>query len=195
MTVQRPSMQGPIADTPPGSVIWITGLSGAGKSTVAWELSGLLRHGEAAPVLLDGDQLRAALDARSFDDAGRRRLAFVYARLCRLLAMQGHTVICATIALYHEVQAWNRDNLPGYLEVLLDVPMQELIRRDTKGVYRGQRDHSEVWGLGLRPEFPISPDLVIHNVAPMTSELAARDIADRLAQRPRAGHAVKEATR
>jgi adenylylsulfate kinase len=178
-----------------GSVVWITGLSGAGKSTVARDLAQLLEPDHGRPVLLDGDQLREALDARSFDDAGRRRLAFVYARLCRLLATQGHTVICATIALYHEVQAWNRGNLPGYFEVLLDVPLDELRRRDTKGVYGGQRDRSEVWGLGLRPEFPVAPDLVIRNVAPTTGHSAARAIADRLAQRSRAGRVAKEGTR
>ena len=46
-------------------------------------------------------------------------------RLCRLLASQGTDVVCATISLFHEVQSWNRDNIPGYCEIYLQVPMPE----------------------------------------------------------------------
>jgi adenylylsulfate kinase-like enzyme/predicted MFS family arabinose efflux permease len=159
--------EGPTAGRPRGSVIWITGLSGAGKSTVAGELAARLRADGVDPVLLDGDQLRAALgaDGGGYDADSRRRLAFVYARLCRLLAEQGHTVVCATIALHHEVHAWNRANIPGYLEVFLDVPLEELRRRDFKGVYEGQG----AVGVGLEAEFPTAPDLTLRNFASVTA--------------------------
>src|SRR5947209_8843532 len=77
-----------------GRVIWLTGLSGAGKSTVAREVVNRLHGRGIRPVLLDGDELRGALGVSgSYDRASRRQLAFVYARLCRLLACQGHTVV------------------------------------------------------------------------------------------------------
>ncbi|MDG4795534.1 adenylyl-sulfate kinase [Micromonospora sp. WMMD1082] len=159
-----------------GSVIWITGLSGAGKSTVAAHLVPRLAAAGLHSVLLDGDELRAALGmVGTYDPQSRHRLAFVYARLCHLLARQGHTVVIATIALYHDVQAWNRTNLPNYLEVLLEVPLTELRRRNSKGVY-GPDTVTPVVGVGIAPEFPIQPDLTVSNLGPVTPDVVAEQI-------------------
>jgi len=162
-----------------GRVIWITGLSGAGKTTVATELVRRLRSEGARPILLDGDELRAALGVvGGFDLEQRRRLAFVYARLCRLLADQGHTVVCATIALYHEVRAWNRTNLAGYTEVFLDVPLDELERRDPKGIYAASGNGHAVVGVDLVPELPTTPDLVVPNFGSTTPGAAVDRILE-----------------
>lgn len=166
---------GDVVSTPLGPVVWITGLSGAGKSSVAGALVDLLRHHGMRPVLLDGDEIRAALGGRDGFDAGsRRRLALTYSRLCKLLADQGHTVICATISLYHEVHGWNRAHLRNYHEVLLDVPVEELVRRDTKGIYASAGDR--VIGLHLPAEYPLNPDLVLANHGPTDHRAAAEQV-------------------
>lgn len=86
-----------------GRVIWLTGLSGAGKTTLA---RALLKYLPRA-VLLDGDELREALGVATsgFDAASRKKLALTYARLAGLLARQGLTVVVATISLFHDVHA------------------------------------------------------------------------------------------
>lgn len=158
-----------------GAVIWITGLSGAGKSTVAAALVEQLRADGRAPVFLDGDEVRSALGAeRDFAMENRRRLAGTYARLCRLLSAQGHLVVCATISLQHRIHAWNRDHLPSYVEVLLDVPLKELHRRDPKRIYRRADGH--IVGLDLAAEFPVRPHLRITNHGPISPAEAANRI-------------------
>lgn len=124
-----------------GRVIWITGLSGAGKSTLAHEIVARLRATGDAVVMLDGDELRevfgaVADNANHYGREGRLALAMQYAHLCRVISTQGFIVVIATISLFREVFVWNRANLPGYFEVYLKVPIDELRRRDPKGIYR-----------------------------------------------------------
>jgi adenylylsulfate kinase-like enzyme/phosphohistidine swiveling domain-containing protein len=153
-------------ETSPGRVFWITGLSGAGKTTLGRELCNRLRAAGRPATFLDGDALRSAIAEDLDHGAGdRRRSAMRNARLCRLLAEQGADVVCATISLFHEVQSWNRENIPGYREIYLRVPIDELQRRDSKGIYAGARrgDTRDVVGLDVPAEAPEAPDLVLDN--------------------------------
>ena len=145
----------------PGRVFWITGLSGAGKTTLGQALSSRLRAAGLSVTFLDGDALRSVIAEDLGHNAdNRRRSAMRNARLCRLLVGQGVDVVCATISLFHEVQRWNRDNIPGYREIYLRVPLDELRRRDSKGVYAGARN---VVGIDVPAEAPEAPDLVLDN--------------------------------
>ncbi len=159
-----------------GRVFWITGLSGAGKTTVGRELRNRL-HAAGRPVIfLDGDGLRTAIaEDLGHSPDNRRRSAMRNARLCRLLAEQGLDVVCATISLFHEVQRWNRKNIPSYREIYLRVPIEELLRRDSKGIYaRAQRgDEREVVGLDVPAEVPETPDLVLDNYGSLDAATAA----------------------
>lgn len=149
-----------------GVVIWITGLSGAGKSTIARAAVGLLKAEGTTPVLLDGDEFRAAVgDDLGHDPKGRLLNAYRLARFATYLASQDHVVLCATMSLFHEVQEWNRKNAPHYVEVYLKVGLDRLTARDPKGLYaRAQRgEASGVVGVDLPFHEPLAPDLVLHN--------------------------------
>jgi adenylylsulfate kinase-like enzyme/phosphohistidine swiveling domain-containing protein len=152
----------PEPEASPGRVFWITGLSGAGKTTLGRELSNRLRAAGHPVTFLDGDALRSVIaEDLGHSKEDRRRSAMRNARLCRLLAEQGADVVCATISLFHEVQRWNRENIPGYREIYLRVPLEELQRRDSKGIYAGAR--RDVVGLDVPAEAPEAPDLVLDN--------------------------------
>jgi cytidine diphosphoramidate kinase len=149
-----------------GTVWWITGLSGSGKTKVARLVRDQLTAAGRAVLLIDGDVMRAVLDesaALSLDD--RRRLAFIYGRFAREVALQGIDAVCATISMFHAVRRWNRTNIPNYREVYLRVPHSELESRDPDGIYQRARRRagSQVVGVDLPFEEPHAPDLVIDN--------------------------------
>lgn len=162
-------------------VIWITGLSGAGKSTLAQEVAEWLRADGQAVVMLDGDELRevfgaASVNSQNYGREKRLALAMQYSHLCHILVRQGLTVVIATISLFREVHTWNRTHLPGYFEVYLKVPIDELRRRDPKGIYR-RFDASEVTdvaGLDLTIDEPVAADWVAE-FDPGRSVAALRD--------------------
>ncbi|MFV0421124.1 adenylyl-sulfate kinase [Oleidesulfovibrio sp.] len=163
-----------------GSVVWITGLSGAGKTTIARALVARM----PGAILLDGDELRAVLGAASssFEYEKRKELAFTYARLCKLLAEQGLTVIIATISLFHDVHAWNRAHLPSYLEVFLDISEEIRQARDPKGLYAAaQQGHiRHMAGMETPVETPLAPDLVITASSHDTLEANVQCLLDRI---------------
>ena len=141
-------------------------MSGTGKTTLGRELWRRLRAAGRPVAFLDGDALRSAIaEDLGHGMADRRRSAMRNSRLCRLLAEQGTDVVCATISLLHDVQRWNRENIGGYREIYLRVPMEELRRRDSKGLYTAAKNGQErnVVGLDVPAEIPYSPDLVIDN--------------------------------
>jgi len=137
-------------------------------------------------VFLDGDELREVFGAvgcntQNHGRAARLALAFQYAHLCRILAQQGLTVVIATISLFREIHVWNRENLPGYFEVYLKVPIEELRRRDPKGIYRrfDAGELADVAGLDLQVDAPEAADWVVEfdpnrSIATIADELMNR---------------------
>lgn len=166
-----------------GQVFWITGLSAAGKTTLAKELAAHLRKNQAV-VLLDGDELRDALAATTdYSKEIRYELAFKYAKLAKLISSQGVTVIVSTVALIKDIHDWNRVNQPNLFEIYLKVPLAELRKRDPKGLYK-KFDNGEiknVAGLDLEIDEPKNPDLLIeYSGNEVTPKMAVQLIINKL---------------
>jgi len=146
-----------------GRAFWLTGLSGAGKSTLAGRLACMLRDDNRPVIVLDGDDLRCILagsETKGYLREDRLALGLRYARLANYLVEQGIDVIVATISMYREVYQWNRDYLSGYTEIFVDVPLEELQRRDSRGVYsQASPSSSEVAGIGVPVDFPENSDI------------------------------------
>lgn len=158
-----------------GTVYWITGLSGAGKTTVGQALARRLRQLSRPVVWLDGDALRLIFPRGDrFSRPDRLDLATRYAALCREIAGQGIDVVCCTISMFAAVRQWNRDNIASYVEVYLRVPFEELRRRDLKGVYSADAEH--VVGVDIEAELPENPTVTINNFGGSTASEAVAQI-------------------
>lgn len=157
-----------------GKVYWITGLSGAGKTTIGTKLFNYLREKKDNVVLLDGDILRGVFQIYDYSSEGRKSLAFQYSRLCRMLSKQGIDVVICTIAMYEDVRIWNRKNIDGYVEIYLEVSMDELIRRDQKGLYTkaAKNEEENVAGVNMQVELPQNPDICIQNYGEISPDNA-----------------------
>ena len=145
-----------------GRVIWFTGLSGAGKTTLASALHAeLLRRGERAE-LLDGDLVRENLSrglgfSKTDRDTNVRRIGFV----AGLLAKHGVTVLVSAISPYRETRDSVLQGLPGASEVFVDAPLEVVTGRDVKGLYLKAiaGEISNFTGVSDPYEAPLSPAL------------------------------------
>jgi adenylylsulfate kinase-like enzyme len=149
---------------PCGAVVWITGLSAAGKTTLATALVARLRDRGRAAVLLDGDVLRAVFEhdlGYTLDD--RRRCGRRYARLAGMLAAQGLHVVVATISMFEDLRRWNRTHLPRYVEVYVRAPAAVRRRRDARARPGGEDGGRLIVGEDVPFEEPEMPDLVLDN--------------------------------
>lgn len=149
-----------------GVLYWITGLPGAGKTTIGLELYYELKKKGHNVVILDGDVLLSIFSESGFSVADRYARAQKYAKLCKVLTDQGLTVVCCTIAMFDEVRAWNRENIKRYVEIYLKVSDVTLQKRDYKKMYSLSEDNiyrSCVPGNDVCVELPTNADIIIEN--------------------------------
>ena len=145
-----------------GTLYWLTGLSGAGKTTIGNRLYYSMKSQKQNTVILDGDILKkiAGKDL-GYSREERLERAYRYCSLCKLLTDQGINVIICTIAMFDEVREWNRDNIENYVEVFIDVEMEVLKLRNRKGLY--SKVNGNIAGVDVEIEYPKNPDIVIKN--------------------------------
>jgi adenylylsulfate kinase len=147
-----------------GFVVWLTGLSGAGKSTITDALVPELRAAGRSVEVLDGDVVRTHLSkglgfSREDRDANIARIAFV----AHLLARNGVAVVVAAISPFRQARDDARELIGDFVEVHVAPPLEECIRRDTKGLYKKAiaGEIAQFTGVSDPYEPPASPELVL----------------------------------
>ena len=162
-------------------VIWITGLSGSGKSTVADAMIRMLKPHLPELVLLDGDVIRA-LFGKNLDYSEPSRVIQVerLRTMAKLLSEQGLVVIVTVLYCHPDLMSWNRVNIRDYFEIYMDAPMDVLMARDVKGLYskakRGEMPN--VVGLDVPWHSPENPDLHVRSDNGENPEAYARRIIE-----------------
>jgi adenylyl-sulfate kinase len=147
-----------------GFTIWFTGLSGAGKSTLAEALQPVLSERGHNVEILDGDIVRTNLSkglgfSKEDRDTNILRIGFV----AHLLSRNGVAVITAAISPYRDIRDQNRDLIGDFVEVYAKCSIEELTRRDVKGLYekalRGEIQNFT--GISDPYEEPLNPEVVV----------------------------------
>lgn len=165
-----------------GTVYWITGLSGAGKTTIGTKLYKHLKGIKDNAVFLDGDALRKVFQNADYSYEGRKSMAYQYGRLCWMLSEQGIDVVCCCIAMFDECRQWNRNNIDNYKEIYLKVNIEVLIQRDQKKLYSKaiNKEIKNVMGIDLEFDEPKLPDVIIKNDGSETPEKIVECIINNL---------------
>ena len=149
-----------------GFTLWLTGMSGAGKSTVSDMLMDRFRAAGARVELLDGDVVRTNLSqglgfSREDRDTNVRRFGFV----AELLSRNGVIAVVAAISPYRATREEVKAKIASFVEVFVDCPLEVLAARDVKGLYKKALagEVGNFTGISDPYEAPLNPDVVVRS--------------------------------
>ena len=167
-----------------GCVIWFTGLSGSGKTTIAHKVEEILEDAGVPIEILDGDVVRENLSkglgfSKEDRDTNIRRIAFV----AHLLQRNGTFVISAAISPYRDIRDEARAMIKDFVEVYADAPLDVCEERDPKGLYKKARagEIKGFTGIDDPYEAPENPEVVC-NTGDETVEESAQKVIDKLVE-------------
>lgn len=164
----------------PGFTVWLTGLSGAGKSTIAQALAQALQQRGLRVEILDGDVVRQHLSkGLGFSKADRDTNVLRVGWVCQLLNKHGVVAIAALISPYRETRQQLRKMLPRFVEVYVHAPLDVLIQRDVKGLYKKALagEISNFTGISDPYEPPEHPEVVCHTHQETVEESVGKILA------------------
>lgn len=156
-------------------IIWIIGLSGAGKTAIGREVYKAIKQKNPATVFIDGDEVRAIFKNDRHDQdysvEGRKKNAERMREICRWLDGQDIDVVCCILSIFEESHRRNRDDFSRYYEIFIDAPFEDLVARNPKNLYELALAGKIQNVVGVDIEFtrPANPDLIIQNPRPFTA--------------------------
>ncbi|MFA5879146.1 MAG: adenylyl-sulfate kinase [Candidatus Margulisiibacteriota bacterium] len=167
-------------------IIWLIGMSGSGKTTVGKELHNKLKekNNNEPWLFIDGDIVREILGndlGHTIED--RRKNAIRINNLCLYLDREGINVVCGVLSIFPEYQQLMREKATKYFEVYLKVTLEDLLTRDSKGLYKQalKGEIKNVVGVDIEFPAPENSDMVINNGIPEENpEIIAEKILQEL---------------
>jgi adenylyl-sulfate kinase len=145
-------------------VLWLTGLSGAGKSTIANNIAARLHQKCDHPVILDGDVMRTIFKQYSFDEQSRKEYNLFIGKLASILEQNNRFVVVALISPYREIRSEIKKLCKRFIEVHVSTDIETCKSRDPKGLYKkalaGEIDNFT--GITAPYEIPLQPELVLN---------------------------------
>jgi len=171
----------------PSFLIWFTGLSGSGKSTIANLLEVELYNKKIRTYLLDGDNIRLGLNkGLSFSEEDRHENLRRIGEVSKLMIDAGLVTIAAFVSPHQKDREMVRDTVgsENYIEIFVNTPLVECIKRDTKGLYKKAitGEIREFTGITSPYDPPITPDIVIDTTV-TSKEDAVKVILNKIEQK------------
>ena len=164
-------------------VIWLTGLSASGKTTIARQIATKLREQDFKVELQDGDAIRNDLSADlGFSRQDRREQIRRVVYLCKLLSKNGITCLVSVISPYRDLRNLAREEIrkvSPFIEVFVKCSLESCIKRDPKGLYKKalSGEINNFTGLQDPYEEPLSPDVMVNTDSETVEECVDKIIS------------------
>jgi adenylylsulfate kinase-like enzyme len=141
-----------------GILFWITGLSGAGKSSLAKKIYFRIKKRYGPTIILHGDNFRKIFKLKGYSKNERLIVGKMYIKFLELIINQKINVIFSVIGLFDELRKINTKKFDNYVEIFIKTDLKKIFQYK-KHIYK----KNNVWGKNIEPEYPKKPNIIINN--------------------------------
>jgi len=144
-----------------GLVIWIIGLSGSGKTSIAKKIKKKINKDHGPTVVISGDDFRNIYNLKKYSKDERIKLGKSHAKFCKFLSNQNINVIFSAVGLLKEIRKFNRKNIKNYIEIYIKSKIKKIKKKRMKSLYF--KKNKNIIGIDIKPEFPKNSHIIINN--------------------------------
>ena len=163
-----------------GILFWLTGLPGAGKTSIANKIINPIRKKFGNTILLNGDEIRKIFELKDYSLSGRKRIGMQYSKLFQKITDQNINVLFAGGVLIEKVRKRNKKNIDNYLEIYIKCNQKKIISKNFKKLYLKTKN---LVGLKIKPEYPKNPHIIINNDFKKNIEMLSKDLIKKINQK------------
>ena len=144
-----------------GLVIWLIGLPGSGKTSIANKIKKKFSRDFGPTIVMSGDDLRKIYGLKKYSKEERIKLGKNHSKFCKSISDQGINIIFAAISLFDEIRKFNRKNIKNYVEVYVKSKISRIKQIRKKNLYF--KNKKDLMGIDIKPEFPKNSHITINN--------------------------------
>ena len=144
-----------------GHLFWITGVSGAGKTSVGKKIKKFVQLNFGPTILLNGDDLRDVFKLKGYSRNERLKIGMIYINFLKLIISQNINVIFTVVGLFDQLRIINKKYFKNYHEIYIKANVSKIIKKNKKKTYK--KNKKNIWGIDIKPEFPKKPLIIIKN--------------------------------
>ena len=173
-------MKKPSKSRKKGIFFFITGLSGAGKTSIAKKIKKEIIKNYGPTLVVSGDEFRETFKLKSYLEKDRNRYLMNYLALAKLITDQKINLIYNLIGMYDVARKWNRKNIDNYVEIYIKSDIKKIIKFGKKKTYKNKKN---IVGLDIKLDFPKKPDIIINNNFKSTINEMSRELLKKIKNR------------
>tara|TARA_B110000014_G_C19959763_1_gene496676 strand:+ start:32 stop:568 length:537 start_codon:yes stop_codon:yes gene_type:complete len=162
-----------------GTLFWITGLSGSGKTTIAKKIKSDIRKHYGPTLLVSGDNLRKIFNFNKYSYEERVLLAKKFCKFAKFITDQKINLIFAVVGMMHSSRKWYRKNIDNYVEIYIKADLNKIIKLKRKKIYH-KKKIGDIVGIKIKPEFPKNPHIIINNDFKKNIEELSNELINKL---------------
>jgi len=162
-----------------GTLFWITGLSGSGKTTIGNKIKKDINKIYGPTIMLSGDNIRKIFELKGYEYKDRFAITNKYSHLAKCITEQKINVIFAVVGMFNVSRKWNRLNIDNYVEIYIKSNIKTILKIGKKKIYN-KKNPGKFTGIEIKPEYPKNPDITVFNKFNSTTDKIAKLIVNKI---------------
>ena len=162
-----------------GILFWITGLSGAGKTTLGNKIKKDITKNYGPTLMISGDDIREIFELKGYEYNERLIILKKYTKFAKYITDQKINIILAVVGMVETTRKWNRENIDNYVEIYIKCNIKDIMSLNKKKFYH-KKVPGKIIGIDIKPEFPKKPDITILNNFKQTSDNLSNNLLKKI---------------